>query len=58
MTLDREIELIFVPFRIAAVHEANLSELSRRLLTEIKNPILRGTARDLLVNQKFRRDIL
>ena len=39
------------------VEQFNLSEQGRRLLTEIKNPILRETIRDLLVNQKFRRDI-
>ena len=39
------------------VEQFNLSEQGRRLLSEIKNPILRETIRDLLVNQKFRRDI-
>src|SRR5262249_1050279 len=39
------------------VEQANLSEQGRMLLTEVKNPILRETIRDLLVNQNFRRDI-
>jgi SAM-dependent methyltransferase len=39
------------------VEQFNLSEQGRRLLTEIKNPILRETIRDLLINQMFRRDI-
>ena len=39
------------------VEQFNLSEQSRKLLTEIKNPLLRETICDLLVNQNFRRDI-
>ena len=39
------------------VEQFNLSEQGRTLLTEIKNPVLRETIRDFLVNQQFRRDI-
>jgi len=39
------------------VEQFNLSEQGRALLTEIKNPVLRETIRDFLVNQQFRRDI-
>ena len=39
------------------VEQFNLSEQGRKLLTEIKNPILRETICDLLVDQMFRRDI-